>query len=190
METVHFLFREQCPAPWPAVPDHKYMSDDGRTEMALYAAAPPVSGSRDPKLPLEGRWHGRLLGGHGSWSGKQLVMLVWFLAPSNQQEDLDRWYVEEHVPMLMQDPGWLSCHRYASADSDDPIARVAIHELRDMEVLESPFRRAARQTPWREKWLEFDWFKNGPHHMFIPDDQVGESASALPGSSASRRTPS
>jgi hypothetical protein len=63
------------------------------------------------------------------------------------------WYAEEHIPMLLEVPGWRRIRRYRlvrGLDGPGPDF-LSLHELAGPEVLEESGYRAAISTPWRDR---------------------------------------
>ena len=73
--------------------------------------------------------------------------------PPESEDDLDAWYTREHIPMLLEVPGWRRIRRYRlirAMDGPGPDF-LSLHELAGPEVLENPRYRAAISTPWRDR---------------------------------------
>jgi hypothetical protein len=73
--------------------------------------------------------------------------------PAGSEDDLAAWYTEEHIPMLLEVPGWRRIRRYRlirAMDGPGPDF-LSLHELAGPEVLEDPRYRAAISTPWRDR---------------------------------------
>jgi hypothetical protein len=77
--------------------------------------------------------------------------------PEGSENDLAAWYTEEHIPMLLQVPGWRRIRRFRLTRALDgpgdlePGSFLSVHELAGPEVLEDPGFRAAVSTPWRDR---------------------------------------
>ncbi|KAL4919276.1 Thiolase, N-terminal domain-containing protein [Aspergillus aurantiobrunneus] len=70
-----------------------------------------------------------------------------------KEDDLKRWYKEEHIPMLARVPGWRRSRLFVTA-SIDPNARrefVALHEFTPQNGLGGPEHKASMDTPWRNR---------------------------------------
>ena len=79
--------------------------------------------------------------------------------PHERTEELDRWYDEEHLPMLLSCPQWVMTRRFRiTAARGLEWNHVALHYLSDLRALQSPARDLARSTPWRDKLLAQGWF--------------------------------
>jgi hypothetical protein len=91
----------------------------------------------------------------GSPAGRPapVILAVSMSVPAESEEDLAAWYTEEHIPMLLQVPGWRRIRRYRLARGMDAPAPgfLSLHELAGPEVLDEPSYRAAISTPWRDR---------------------------------------
>lgn len=89
-----------------------------------------------------------------------VLMIVAFNVPEDRIAAVDEWYEHEHIDMLMRADGWLRArrHRVDAVLHGRPWTHIALHELRDVSVMESPERAAARSTPWRARLETEAWF--------------------------------
>jgi hypothetical protein len=89
-----------------------------------------------------------------------VLMIIAFNVPQSRSEEVDRWYSHEHGPLLLRAPGWLRMRRYRMHHSaGGPLwTHLALHELRDADVLDSAQRAYARSTPWRARLEQESWF--------------------------------
>jgi hypothetical protein len=99
-----------------------------------------------------------------------LLFVVAFAVPESERAEFDSWYEEEHVPMLMRADGWLRVRRYVTRPGHDgpPWSHLALHELRDEAVLDSPERAAARDTPRRAELAGREWFGSNGRWLYRP----------------------
>ena len=90
-----------------------------------------------------------------------VIMLVAFNVPDDQRAEVDLWYAQEHIPLLLRADGWLRARRYdvVAQEGGPAWTSLAFHELRDVGVLNSPERAAARSTPWRAQLAGSPWFE-------------------------------
>ena len=82
-----------------------------------------------------------------------VLLAVALSVPAESEDDLAAWYTEEHIPMLLEVPGWRRIRRFRlirSMDAPGPDF-LSLHELAGPEVLEEPRYRAAVSTPWRDR---------------------------------------
>ncbi|MFT4257126.1 MAG: hypothetical protein QM599_09245, partial [Pseudoxanthomonas sp.] len=90
-----------------------------------------------------------------------LLMIVAFDVPARTGPEVDAWYAQEHIPMLLRAPGWERARCYDGLRSQGPAhwTHIALHDLRDLDALASPERAAARSTAWRARLQHGDtWF--------------------------------
>lgn len=91
---------------------------------------------------------------------------VMFNVPAERAAEFDDWYIQDHLPLLLKADGWLGCRRFRISVADpEPFTHLAIHYLRDLAVLDSPERAAARATDWRARLAAEPWFK-GRYDLF------------------------
>lgn len=80
------------------------------------------------------------------------------------EDDFNKWYDEEHIPMLAKAPGWVRSRRFVLKDAGQrgvegqkeqktPPKYLAVHEWASLDAFESPEYKAAVSTPWTEKIL-------------------------------------
>ena len=91
----------------------------------------------------------------GSPAGRPaaVILAVAMSVPEGSEDDMDAWYTEEHIPMLLKVPGWRRIRRFRlvrALDAPGP-AFLSVHELAGPEVLEDPGFLAAISTPWRDR---------------------------------------
>lgn len=72
---------------------------------------------------------------------------------SGKEEEYQKWYLEEHIPMLSKIPGWLRTRLYvtASIENKEQLEYVALHEYAPTNGLDGPEYQAAISTPWRNE---------------------------------------
>ncbi len=69
--------------------------------------------------------------------------------PAEHEEELNRWYDEEHIPLLARVPGVLGARRFR-ASAGTP-RYVALYDLADPESPSRPEWQAALATPWAQR---------------------------------------
>jgi hypothetical protein len=79
---------------------------------------------------------------------------VWMDPAPEREDDLNRWYAEEHLPDRLSMPGWLSARRYVSLEGEHKY--VALYDLEDLGALSSPKYKDAQanSTPWTRKVVD------------------------------------
>jgi len=98
-----------------------------------------------------------------------------FSVPDERAEDFNRWYQEEHVPLLLKCKDWLRVRRFEIYEGEpQPWTHLSLHYLADMAALDSPERAAARGTDLYSRLAEEPWFQAG-YQVFeaLGDRQVG-----------------
>lgn len=88
-----------------------------------------------------------------------LLYSVRFTVPGEWTEEFDRWYEEEHIPMIYGCRHWSMSRRYrfVEAGAGGP-THLALHYLADARGFDAPELKAARVTPWRNKFIGQRWF--------------------------------
>ena len=84
--------------------------------------------------------------------GNVLVSVISRVHP-DKTEDFNKWYVEEHVPLLQKVPGWLRTRRFVTSyiDEGEPTEFIALHEYTPENGLGGPEFQAATTTPWTKE---------------------------------------
>ena len=80
-------------------------------------------------------------------------LIVCMTPPPGREDDFIAWYREEHIPMLLQVPGWRRARLSRQVEGNGP-AFMALHELESPAVFEQPEYQAASATPWRKRIRE------------------------------------
>jgi hypothetical protein len=86
-------------------------------------------------------------------SAPPVLMAVSMSVPAAGVADMEAWYVEEHIPMLLAVPGWRRSRRYRLASGDGP-TYLSLHEIDSLAAFDSPEYKAATTTPWRNRIVE------------------------------------
>jgi hypothetical protein len=81
------------------------------------------------------------------------IMHAMTCAEPSVLDDFQRWYDEEHLPMLLACKGILSARRFACAEpSEEGFEFIAIYQLEDADVpMTSEVMAAGQPTPWRKR---------------------------------------
>jgi hypothetical protein len=110
------------------------------------------------------------------------LQAVAFTVPEEARREFDGWYAEEHIPMLMKADGWLRVRRYRVRPGGDGPAwtDIALHDLRDRAVLDSPERAAARDTPRRAVLAGNPWFGRSGRWLYRPIHVAGDAPVRVP----------
>lgn len=98
----------------------------------------------------------------GSW-----LSVVAFAVPNEAVNAFDRWYEDEHAPLLLLAPDWLRVHRYRVLDgTGGPWTHFALHELANQEVMDSRERARARSGPLRDVLSTRPWFSQSGRWLY------------------------
>lgn len=93
--------------------------------------------------------------GLGAGGPAPVILAVANSVPPQMEADMTAWYEQEHIPMLLDVPGWQRIRRYrliGPAPLDGPgVGFLSLHELAGPSVLSEPGYRAAVSTPWRNR---------------------------------------
>jgi hypothetical protein len=96
-------------------------------------------------------------------------MLVAFDVPAGRETEVDAWYDQEHIELLMRAEGWLRARRFKVGDfRGKRWTSLAFHELRDLTVMDSAERKIARSTPWRAELEKEEWFRSAGRWLYRP----------------------
>jgi hypothetical protein len=76
---------------------------------------------------------------------------VWMDIPADKEDDLNRWYTEEHLKDRLEFPGFLTARRYVSLMGSPKY--FAFYDLSGPEALSSPeyMKARANPTPWTRR---------------------------------------
>jgi len=100
-----------------------------------------------------------------------ILYAVFFSVPDDRADEFNKWYTEEHVPMLLKCPDWQRIRRFEIYDGEpQPWTHMALHYLTDVTALDSEERSAARETDWYEKLSEESWFRSS----YLIYERVGD----------------
>ena len=82
-----------------------------------------------------------------------VILAVANSVPTDMEDDMTAWYQQEHIPMLLEVPGWRRIRRWRLIGGSEPLGPdfLSLHELTGPAVLEEPGYRAAVSTPWRNR---------------------------------------
>jgi hypothetical protein len=104
-----------------------------------------------PSLPLLDRRVLRVVLDAESWTDDApYQMTVSLQPPDGTDDDLVAWYREEHIPMLLEVPGWRRIRLCQQVEGNGP-RFTAVHELESPAVFETESYRKATSTQWRNR---------------------------------------
>lgn len=133
----------------------------------VQAVTAEVTGERMGALERFDRVTARVVQSQGIVGDGAHVFVVAFPVPEEEAADLERWYAEEHGPMLLRASGWDGLRLFAVEDTNTEMTRIAVHELSDLAALDSPERAEAGGTTWRRSLADRRWF--AANERFICD---------------------
>jgi len=89
----------------------------------------------------------------------QFVLIVGHDVPADREEEYNAWYTTEHIPAMMQVPGFVTARRFVAvksvpskASSGSPAPKyLAVYDLESKETLQSEAFSKARNTPWSDR---------------------------------------
>ncbi len=91
-----------------------------------------------------------------------VMLAVFFEVPDERADEFERWYIDEHLPMLLRSPLWRAGRIFQIVDADPrPFTHMILHYIDNMSVLNGPEVEASRATEWRNGLAAEDWFT--PH---------------------------
>ncbi|EIW57247.1 uncharacterized protein TRAVEDRAFT_168885 [Trametes versicolor FP-101664 SS1] len=79
------------------------------------------------------------------------------------EDEFNKWYEEEHIPLLAKVPGWVRSRRFVLEDAaaagpeataGTPPKHLTIHEWEGLEAMETKEFKEAVSTPWMQKIQE------------------------------------
>lgn len=111
----------------------------------------------------------RRIGAYGDIDAKAKFLLpISMPTPLEELEELDRWYCEEHVGLLLRSSNWHAIERYEVKEiSNGGWTRLMLHGVGSSTVFEDPLVREAVTTPWRNRLAERPWFLAGDRHIYL-----------------------
>lgn len=94
------------------------------------------------------------------------LFALWFPVPEVDLEKFDRWYEDEHTPMLLKCADWLTVRRFSGSPVTGGVNRLVLHHLASESALESQARKDARATSAAQWFLAQGWFQSGRKQVF------------------------
>lgn len=89
-------------------------------------------------------------------AGAVLLAVTMTVRPGEPEDDFNRWYADEHIPMLSRIPGWRRSRRLVTSviDAQAPKEYIALHEFAAVNGFDGPEHKAAVSTPWRTRVMD------------------------------------
>jgi hypothetical protein len=123
---------------------------DGAAYKAVWANASAREKSIMSAATIDRRLYSPISDSGDTGQAPPVLMAVSMSVPESGVADMEAWYVEEHIPMLLAVPGWRRSRRYRLASGDGP-AYLSLHEIDSLAAFEEPGYKAAISTPWRDR---------------------------------------
>lgn len=79
-----------------------------------------------------------------------VILMVSMSVPPGGEDDMNAWYREEHIPMLLAVPGWRRARRYRQVSGEGP-EYLSFHDVDGLHVFDNDEYKAATTTPWRNR---------------------------------------
>jgi hypothetical protein len=116
------------------------------------------------------------------------LLMVWTDIDAEFEAEFNRWYDEEHIPLLLQVPGFLSAGRYSAVKGSPKY--LAIYELEDHNVLRTAayldtvkYRPSAARQKYGTSGAGRNFLRNAYRQIFPlhthPVEQTAAMAPAL-----------
>jgi pimeloyl-ACP methyl ester carboxylesterase len=85
-----------------------------------------------------------------------LIAVITTLNDEKDRDEMEKWYVEEHIPMLSKVPGWLRSRRFitSTVEPRDTTEYLTLHEYAPENGLEGEEFKVATSTPWQKEIME------------------------------------
>jgi hypothetical protein len=135
---------------WLATYEVKPGTLDGAAYKAVWANASAREKSIMSTATIDRRLYSPISDSGTTGAAPPVLMAVSMSVPESAEADVEAWYVEEHIPMLLAVPGWRRSRRYALSSGDGP-RYLSLHEIDSHSAFDEPAYKAAISTPWRDR---------------------------------------
>jgi len=110
------------------------------------------------KIQLSRRIY-KLLSTHGKAEVNKPAKVIVYagVTPSKgKDEAFKKWYVEEHMPLVQKNPGWIGARRFEKVGEGDGTKYLVVHEYENIDWQTSPEFRACMEQAidWMGKNLD------------------------------------
>ena len=82
-----------------------------------------------------------------------VILVVSMSVPAGTEDDMNAWYTQEHIPMLLAVPGWRRARRYRQTSGNGP-EYLSLHDVDSLDAFDTDAYKAATTTPWRSRMVE------------------------------------
>ena len=131
-----------------------YEVKPGTLDGAAYKAVWEQASAREKRImssaTIDRRLYAPISDSGATAEAPPVLMAVSMSVPESAEADLEAWYVEEHIPMLLAVPGWRRSRRYVLTSGDGP-KYLSLHEIDSEAAFDDPGYKAAISTPWRNR---------------------------------------
>ena len=94
--------------------------------------------------------------------------------PVEVEEEYHAWYNTEHIPAYLEIPGFLSARRFQRMGQHTPVPGlhvtgadyVALYDLSDNQVFESPEFKVRGVTPWSTRIRSYTWQRRKMNNLY------------------------
>jgi hypothetical protein len=134
-----------------------YEVKPGTLDGAAYKAVWEQASAREKRImslaTIDRRLYAPISDSGATAEAPPVLMAVSMSVPESAEADMEAWYVEEHIPMLLAVPGWRRSRRYVLTSGDGP-KYLSLHETDSHASFDRPEYKAAISTPWRNRVVE------------------------------------
>ena len=82
-----------------------------------------------------------------------VLFAVSMSVPDAVVPDMEAYYEQEHIPLLLAVPGWRRARRFVLSSGTGP-KYLSLHEIESPAAFDDPGYKAAISTPWRNRIME------------------------------------
>lgn len=134
-----------------------YEVKPGTLDGAAYKAVWEQASEREKRVmstaTIDRRLYSLISDSGSTGQAPPVLMAVSMSVPEPAEADMEAWYVEEHIPMLLAVPGWRRSRRYVLTSGDGP-KYLSLHEIDSHASFDRPEYKAAISTRWRNRVVE------------------------------------
>lgn len=100
------------------------------------------------------------------------LFAVTSVVSATEHSEYEQWFDTEHIPALLEIPGWHDTRRFELRWSADDATHLVLHRIAGPGVLEHPLRARAAATPWAMSMAEREWFLHTRRAILAPRNWV------------------
>ena len=147
---ARFRATDSLPPEWLATYEVAPGTLDGAAYQAVWDNASAREKSVMSAATIDRRLYSPISDSGDTGEAPPVLMAVSMSVPESGLADMEAWYVEEHIPMLLAVPGWRRSRRYRLASGDGP-RYLSLHEIDSLAAFDLPEYKTAVSTPWRDR---------------------------------------